>query len=190
MALQVAEGHVLVATRALGDPNFARTVVLLCRHEAESGSFGLILNRPTSITLAKALPNVPLARRREEPLWMGGPVDGQALWIVHRRRDLPDPGPELLDGIHLSVEPGILDRLLTSTPPDPTGAIFRPYVGYAGWDAGQLEVEIQEGAWGIVPVGPEVLFSPRPSRLWHGMRARALLGYGRTPGVIDRAGSN
>jgi putative transcriptional regulator len=84
MSLGPAIGHVLVASPGLLDPNFFRTVVLLCRYDAQRGAVGLVLNRPTEVTIGKVLPQ--LADGRDEPLWVGGPVDARSLCGAQARR--------------------------------------------------------------------------------------------------------
>lgn len=133
------QGHLLIASPRLLDPNFRRTVVLLVQH-TEQGALGLILNRPTSVPIRQAWQQVSqLPCQVEEVLRLGGPVEGP-LMALHTRPNLSES--EVLPGVYFAVEPKHLTPLVT----EPSGPA-RFYVGYAGWGAGQLESELSEGSW-------------------------------------------
>lgn len=188
MALAPKAGRLLVATPGLLDPNFFRTVVLVCRHDDQQGTVGLVLNRPTEVYVGKVLPQI--AAEREEPLWVGGPVDGRSLWVLHRRGDLEGLEDAVMDGVHFTHDPGVIRRLLASNGADVDGNMFRLFVGYAGWDVGQLEAELAEGAWHVVPTGPETLFGGESERLWHEMMLRSMLLPTGSPDVIEHCWLN
>lgn len=188
MSLEPGAGRLLVATTGLLDPNFFRTVVLVCRYDAGRGTLGIVLNRPTEIEVGKVIPKI--ASGREERLWVGGPVDGRTLWALHQRADLPQRGDEVLDGVFFGAHPRMIRRLLRTNAPDADGGIFRLFVGYAGWSAGQLEGEIEEGAWRIVPAGAPALFTGGHAGLWGEMTMRSLLTSGMDGGCIRNAWLN
>jgi putative transcriptional regulator len=172
MTLSIREGRILVASPSLMDPNFFRTVVLICRHDAEHGSFGLVLNRRTDVSLGKVLADE--ASERPEPIWVGGPVDAQCLWVVHRLGEIRSPGDEVMPGVYFGGDPPLLRRLMASQATDPDGHLFRFYAGYAGWGKGQLLQEIEEGAWHVVPAGSAVIFG-EAGFLWNELLVRAML---------------
>jgi putative transcriptional regulator len=180
-------GRLLVAADELLDPNFHRSVVLLVRHDPTEGALGLVLNRRTEIQVQHALGHVLAAASREESLWVGGPVDGRALWTLHRCPSLRAPGHEILPGVWSTCEAQAVEELLTSSPPDRLGGLFRLFVGYAGWSVGQLEDEIEEGAWDVVPAGWEVVFSPEPAKLWAEMRLRTRLDFYQDAHAVAKA---
>ena len=186
MSFEAARGRLLVATPLLGDPNFRGSVIFLCRHDAVDGSLGFILNRPTEVPIGKALPDRPELAIRQERLWVGGPVEGGCLWALHRRCDLGMEGDSVGRGVYFSADSRVLRRLLATNGPDPAGVQFRLFVGYAGWGPGQLEAEINEGAWCVVPGLPCAVFSPDPARLWCEMSARALLMRSASPASLER----
>lgn len=186
MAFDPACGHLLVAAPNLLDQNFHRTVILLCNVDRE-GAVGLVINRPTSVQVGKVL---PIADGRVEPLWIGGPVDGQSLWALHRREDLGSSGQELMQGVWFGAESDVIRQLLATSAHDPSGEVFRLFAGYAGWGPGQLEDELEAGAWTVVPAGPSLLFDDQPGALWGHMRLRSWLPCGRDPWVISRAWMN
>jgi putative transcriptional regulator len=188
MELDIAVGRLLVASPVLMDPNFYRSVVLLCRYDPDVGTMGLVLNRPTQIQVGKVLPQV--ASGREEPLWVGGPVDARSLCTVHVRTDLRHAGEQILEGVHLATDSDLIRRILATTAPDEEGEVFRLFVGYAGWGEGQLEDEIAAGAWRIVPAVAGTIFNGSPLTLWQEMSLRSLLPGSKNPRSIEQAWMN
>ena len=153
----------LVANPALLDPNFLHTVVLLVEHDDE-GALGVILNRPLPLTLSQVCDegNMSYAGARDATAWRGGPVDPQR-GILLVQGGLPESEDTVLDFTHfVSHRKDLLEELLS----DPE-AHYRLYLGYAGWGAGQLDAELEEGAWSRRPLVPEWLLHPDPSGLWH-----------------------
>jgi putative transcriptional regulator len=180
----------LVAAPTLLDPNFFHTVIFLCRHGEDEGTVGLVLNRCTDLTVEQALGDLSAADGREEPLWVGGPVDTRSLWLLHRRPDLASPGFQVQDGLFFTPDPDIWNSILKTNGPDTKGSTFRLFVGYAGWEAGQLEQEIAEGSWVVVAAGPECVFSEAPELLWQEMTIRSLLPCTQRPELIFNARFN
>ncbi len=181
-------GRVLVAAPALGDPNFVRTVILVCRHDSESGSFGFVLNRCLSIPLGKAAPD--LGEDRKEPLWIGGPVEPRMLWILHRRNDLEGAGEVVVPGLRFTADPTVIRRVVRTNAPDPDAELMRLFAGYAGWGPGQLDAEIEEGSWSVIAASPATVFAGDPLSLWRGLWTRANLPGRDDPEVHRRAALN
>ncbi len=156
-------GRLLVATPNIEDPNFRRTVVLLCAHE-EEGAFGIVLNRPVEEPLTGMYVHACWVDRAAEPrvFFAGGPVSGGNLFPLGASDDLPGdrwalrvgPGLGLVD---LSVEQENLDRLFSR---------IRVFAGCAGWAPGQLEAEIARHDWFTVDALPTDPFTPDPAELW------------------------
>jgi len=144
------------------DPNFARTVVLLCKHNGD-GAFGLVVNRPLATT-GRVIVNTepPLETERELEVWVGGPVEPQTSWMLVGGQDELGDGGEICDGLYLSTSPERLSRLLEPNPPPRTRLIL----GYSGWGPGQLEAELQHSAWLLSDVSAELIFSTPPERMW------------------------
>jgi putative transcriptional regulator len=188
MNLPPAAGRLLVAANTLLDDNFHRRVVLLCSYEPEQGALGLVLNHPSGVPVGDALPDI--AGERREQLWIGGPVDGRSLWMLHRRGDLSHPGQQVLDGVWFGAEGSVIRHMLQEGAPDPQGEVFRLFVGYAGWAAGQLEEELRRGAWAVVPAGAGVVFSSQAGSLWAEMQARSLLPCCRQPELLTKCWLN
>ena len=153
----------LLAMPQLIDPNFARAVVLLCEHAAE-GAFGLVVNRPSDISAAGAVRlEPPVEHPNDLPLLIGGPVEPQRGWILtaHPPDDVEHRG--VGGGLYLSASPLLLRRVLTSRPlPKRTHVL----AGYAGWGPGQLDIELSESSWLIMPVELDLIFEIPAAAAW------------------------
>jgi putative transcriptional regulator len=151
-------GSLLIAGPGLWDPNFRRTVVLIGHHD-EQGAVGVVLNRATEVEVAAAAP--PLAELVEpgERLFVGGPVQPQSAVVV---ADFEHPERAQV------VAFGSIGFLPDEVEPEAVGELRRArvFAGYAGWGAGQLERELEEGSWIVEPARPEDVFTPDPEDLW------------------------
>ena len=146
-------GRLLVATPQLADPNFERTVVLVLDHD-ESGSLGVVLNRPSPVPVGEILPDVG---RRSSPspgvLFHGGPVGHR---LRARRRALagrarPERATRSASAAS-STTPASSTSTRRPSSSTPRSAGMRIFAGYAGWGDGQLDAEIDEGSWYVVPL--------------------------------------
>ena len=163
----------LLSMPQLLDPNFNRTVVLLCKH-SEDGAFGLVVNRPLvtagPVVVEVRAPSDAVGQQTEVSehelqVWVGGPVEPQSSWILDGHdSDMADErrGVRVAEGLYLSTSPDLLHRLLGPTPPPRTRLI----VGYSGWGPGQLEKELEASAWLISDVDRDVLFATPADRMW------------------------
>ncbi|RME75962.1 MAG: YqgE/AlgH family protein [Planctomycetota bacterium] len=158
----LGRGMLLIAAPGLMDPNFRRTVVLLCEHTPE-GAVGLVLNRETEHTIEEVCRDLPEAAGRTERVHVGGPVQPDHLLVLHRDPQLG--GKPIVDGVSLVGDIDVLRRLLTS-PPGPDGPRFRCYAGYAGWGEGQLEQEMELGGWILVPGDARLVFDTPTGEIW------------------------
>jgi putative transcriptional regulator len=152
----------LVASPALLDPSFLHTVVLLVEHD-EEGALGLILNRPLPLSLAQVSQEggMPFLGPDEATAWRGGPVDPQR-GVLLVQGGLPAEEDTVVDLTHfVSHRKDLLEELLG----DPQ-ARYRLFLGYAGWSAGQLDQELELGAWTRRSVVSEWLLHPEPLGLW------------------------
>lgn len=153
-------GRLLIAGPPIMDPNFTRTVVLVCEH-GDSGALGLVINRVTDIPLADHLPSWLDAVAPPPLVFAGGPVAPQvAVGLAHF-------APDATPGSFTAILPGIGLIDLSAGPPAP-GALrrIRVFAGYAGWSAGQLEAELAEpGAWFVADARPDDPFTEEPGGL-------------------------
>ena len=155
----------LLSMPQLVDPNFARTVVLLCKH-GDDGALGLVVNRPL-VTSGRVTVNLdpPVSTDRELQVWIGGPVEPQSIWMLagHDPNEDGDlPGIRVSEQMYLSTSPHLLRRLLEPDPPP----LARLIVGYAGWGPGQLEAELHASAWLMSDVDREIVFNTPADRMW------------------------
>jgi len=153
----------LVAMPQLVEPSFARALVLLCEHAPE-GAFGLIVNRPSEIAAAEAVRIEPkIASPNHLPLRLGGPVDPERGWILTSAAPETPEAQSIGAGLYLSASPLLLRRVLTARP-----APLQTHVlaGYAGWGPGQLDAELAQSSWLIMPVEHDLIFDVPADRAW------------------------
>jgi putative transcriptional regulator len=154
-------GTLLVASPRMLDPNFMHAVVLVCDHGPQ-GTFGLVVNRPLPLRVADLDADVPLLSGRSDRLWSGGPVQRDALQVVHRVAGEVPGAMRIADGIAFGGDPDVLRAAI-----DGVGAEgVRFVLGYSGWGAGQLDAEMGEDAWVVVPATARRVFDPAPETLW------------------------
>ena len=153
----------LLSMPQLIDPNFARSVVLLCEHAPE-GAFGLVVNRPSDVSAAEAVRlEPPLTDANELPLLIGGPVEPQRGWILTTQSPESVEYRELGAGLFLSASPVLLRKVLTARPmPRRTHVL----AGYAGWGPGQLDAELSQSAWLTLPVELDLIFEIPAAAAW------------------------
>lgn len=163
--MQPTPGSLLIASARLRDPNFARCVLLVLDSDS-SGTLGVILNRPSDTPVGQVLE--PWQHMTTEPgvFFNGGPVELNAALALGSARPgaTTPPGYRELPGTAGPL--GIID--LDSSPEELLGRLtaLRVYAGYTGWGSGQLEDEIAEGSWHVVPSAAADLFSSTPELLW------------------------
>jgi putative transcriptional regulator len=155
----------LVALPQLRDPNFRRSVVLMTAH-ADDGAMGFVVNRRLPATVPEVLEglDVPWGGEPSEPVWTGGPVSTQSGFVLFdgpagTEDDLN--AEEVVPGLFLSASIDTL-RALGAKPP----RRFRLLLGYAGWSPGQLESEVLQGAWMLLPPDLDLLFEVDPEDMW------------------------
>ena len=158
----LAAGTLLVADRKLQDPNFQKTIVLIVGY-GEQGTVGLIVNRPSEIPVAQLLSGVKEARDRKDTAFAGGPVEPKSVLALLRGNKAPDGAQRIINDVWaIPDEDSVHESLATHAGPDK----LRFYVGYAGWGAGQLETELDAGAWRVIRAKSETVFDSDPESLW------------------------
>jgi putative transcriptional regulator len=174
----------LLSMPQLLDPNFAKTVVLLCRH-TEEGAFGLVLNRPDVISGRLTMGGPGGASFEGDlPVWLGGPVEPERSWVLvgpdrsasALLAEVTDHTLQIMDGLHLSASPEVLAAMLQPVQPPN----LRLIVGYSGWSPGQLEAELEESSWLMSDVDPRFIFDTPPEAMWE----RAIRRLGVDPGAL------
>jgi putative transcriptional regulator len=166
----------LISMPQLTDPNFLRTVVLLCDH-GEEGAFGLVVNRRMDEPAHEVIrPEPPMDIRDDVHLYTGGPVEPFRAWVLTSHPEMDPDAMRVSDGVYLAASPRLIRQALQS-PPEPG---LRVVVGYAGWAPGQLEVELAESSWLIAPVQADLLFDTPAGEMW----AAAIRRLGADPAML------
>jgi putative transcriptional regulator len=161
----LAPGKLLVASRELGDPNFAKTVILLVHYDTE-GVIGLMINRRTAVPISRVFADLKTAKDISDPVYLGGPVETPTVFALLRSKDTLEGGEHVFGGVYWISTKSALEKTISSRP-DP-GA-FHVYLGYAGWTADQLRNEIRLGGWFVFQADNQTVFNANPDSLWHEM---------------------
>jgi putative transcriptional regulator len=149
--LESLQGHLLVASPKLNDPNFFRSVILLVQHN-DDGSLGLVLNRPLDVTVQTAWRKLSQSPCEiEGQIHQGGPCEG-VLMALHT--DIEASDIEVMDGVQFTTTRDGIEHVVTHP-----GGTVRLFVGYAGWSAGQLEQELTSGSWITMPASTRHVFN-------------------------------
>ena len=151
----------MISEPFLADPNFSRTVVLLCEHN-EEGSFGFVINKPAEVKLNELLED---AGTRNDDIYVGGPVQQNTLQFIHRNDDLIEGGVEVLNGLFWG---GNFEQMLAMMDSNVLSHDdIKFFVGYSGWGAGQLKGELEMNSWIISRnVDTEQIFNSDVDSLW------------------------
>jgi len=158
--IKPSKGDLLISEPFLPDPNFERTVVLLCEHN-EEGSFGFVLNKPSLLKYSDVMEETSY----NETLYVGGPVEQDTMHIIHVMGELLEGSIDLGNGIFWGGNFEQLQIMINNNQIDP--AAFRFFLGYSGWAAGQLEMELKEKTWIISnQARKDQVFETDPDLLW------------------------
>ena len=166
--------HFLIAMPAMTDPNFSKTLTFVCEHNAD-GALGIIVNRPTDLSLGELFERVDIELEAGEPqhrygglpVYFGGPVQTDRGFVLHQPAGEWQSTIIVNSDIALTSSRDILQCMGKNAEP----AQVMVALGYAGWSAGQLEWELSQNAWLTVPAEPSVIFNlPPESRLPAAMR--------------------
>ena len=152
----------LLSMPQLDDPNFRRSVVLLCQHTPD-GAWGLVLNRPTGTAAAEAVRlDPPILSDNGLELWAGGPVETERGCLLLGEDPNDIESVQVCPGIFISGSATLLRRLLEKDRPPRT----RLLMGYAGWGPGQLDAELRASAWLISQIELDLVFEVPPAEMW------------------------
>jgi len=154
------KGRILVSEPYLPDPNFERTIILLCEHNDE-GSFGFIMNKPSLAKLGDVIEDLNVI---DSPVFIGGPVQQDTLHYIHRLSNL-DESIEIMEGIYWG---GNFEQLVSLIETKQVAASdIKFFLGYSGWSAGQIEEELKEESWIVSDqVNEELLFDIKAESMW------------------------
>jgi putative transcriptional regulator len=159
---QALTGILITAQAAVRDPFFGDSVVLVLNNLGPA-PVGVVINRPTPLTVAKLFPDLKGLAQLPDRVYFGGPVDFGSVWFVFRAPKAPEYAVRACEGVYLSASRALLLRLLGRDKPLQGLRIFS---GHAGWAPGQLESEIGRGDWKLSRADPEAIFSGKPEHPW------------------------
>ncbi|MGD1056806.1 MAG: YqgE/AlgH family protein [Solirubrobacteraceae bacterium] len=165
MMAESLAGQLLLASPTLLDPNFARTVVLIGVHN-EDGAMGVVLNRPSSMIVGEAVPQLQDAVGALEPVYVGGPVQSDSVMFLAEFLDPSPAGLLVLGRIGFPAPDAGIEELAEAT------ARRRVFAGHAGWGRGQLDEEVANEDWIAHPAQPEDVFTEEPEALWSAVLTR------------------
>ncbi len=168
-----APGTFLVAKRSLGDPNFIQTVILMIQYSKES-AMGLVINDPSDIPMSKLFSGIKGSKDSTGVLYFGGPVQRTGAQALIRSKTKPEEARHVFDDIYISGSSTLLENTIEAGAKSDT---FRVYLGYSGWGPGQLDREIEAGAWHVVKGDAASVFDPNPSSVWERMIRRSRIRY-------------
>jgi putative transcriptional regulator len=162
--------ELLIARNQVNDPYFRHSVVLMLPETETQLVVGLIINRPTRLTLSRLFPDSPELKARTEHAYFGGPVDVRTPSVVFRSEKKPDNAVRLFGNVYLTFDSDLISSAFKSSKP---GSGPRMFLGRAQWAPGQLENEIRLGGWYRIKAEGDLVFSPDPDNLWQTLHARA-----------------
>lgn len=155
----------LIAMPTLGDPQFFRTVTLICEHSAQ-GAMGIIINRPIDLTLGEIFSQLDIdnthSHRRTDHVYLGGPIQNNRGFVLHEPLGAWESTLAISDDLGVSTSRDILVAMARNEGPEHTLLAL----GYAGWGAGQLEEEMANNAWLSGPATPEIVFQTPIESRW------------------------
>lgn len=158
-------GQFLVAGRRLRDSNFYRTVVLMVEHSSE-GAMGLVINRPSDMTVSSALSEHFDLPETGDKVYIGGPVEPSALFILHDSAEIDDNETGIVPGLYVGSSARVFETIVRTAASGEDELNFRIFSGCAGWSPGQLESELEQGDWLVCPASRDVVFLDDPYNCW------------------------
>jgi putative transcriptional regulator len=152
----------LVGKADLPDDDFAESVVLVMNNLGPA-PVGIVVNRPMRITVPKLFPDIARLAQLSDKVYFGGPVEFGAIWFLVRTATPPEHATQAFEGVYVSANRDLLLKLLGR--PKPMEGL-RIFIGHAGWAPGQLESEIDRGAWTLQRADPDAIFNGKSEHLW------------------------
>ena len=160
------KNQLLIAMPHMDDPCFSRSVTYICEHNS-LGAMGIIINLPTSSTFKDIFSQLSIPSTNTDvidlPILAGGPVQTNRGFILHKPKGNWEASFETGNDIYLTSSVDVIEGIANGTGPNE----FLISLGYAGWDAGQLEEEIAQNSWLTAPVDDELLFHMPYENRWH-----------------------
>ncbi|MCD9028229.1 YqgE/AlgH family protein [Luteimonas sp. BDR2-5] len=163
--------QLLIALPSLADPDFSRSVALICQHDGD-GAMGVVVNRPSEYTIGEVLEQMGIVlvdqRLRDRRVLAGGPVHPERGFVLHDGGKRWDSSLEIADGLFVTTSRDVLEAMACGQGPD--NAVVA--LGCAGWGAGQLERELTENSWITAPADAQLLFDTALESRWQAAAGR------------------
>ncbi|OZB04529.1 MAG: DUF179 domain-containing protein [Idiomarina sp. 34-48-12] len=164
--LQSLQNHFLIAMPSMDDPYFARTVTYICEHNAE-GAMGLIINQPVELSVEDLLEKLEIVipehnQRLDGPVYSGGPLARDRGFVLHSADQNWRSSVQISDDVVITTSKDILEAMGKGNMPSD----YLLTLGYAGWEAGQLERELAENSWLTIPADSDILFHTPSKERW------------------------
>jgi len=175
------KGTILIAEPFMMDPNFKRSVLLLCDYSTDEGSVGFVLNKPIDMSLNELIADFPAFDTKVN---FGGPVATDTIHYIHTLGELIDDSIKVGEGIYWGGSFEKVKFLIRSEMIQPKDIRF--FIGYSGWSAGQLEDELEIGSWVIHESDPNYIFKSSQDELW----TQTLINKGNAYSVISQMPDN
>ena len=160
---QYGKGSLLIANPVLPDPNFSRTVILLCNHN-EQGSFGLVINRSAELKAPDLFSSIDILKSYNEKIYIGGPVSQSMVFYLFRSSQDVGDLDEVCSGVYLGSSLETLESLYLDI--DYQKENIRFYLGYSGWSGGQLDGEMKQNSWLIQSADEQIVFLDSEDLMW------------------------
>ena len=160
---QYGKGSLLIANPVLPDPNFSRTVILLCNHN-DQGSFGLVINRSTQLKAPDLFSSIDILKSYNAKIYTGGPVSQSMVFYLYRSaKDVIDLD-KICSGVYLGSNLETLESLYLDI--GNPGENIRFYLGYSGWSGGQLDGEMEQNSWLVQNANEKLVFLDSEELIW------------------------
>ena len=160
---QYGKGSLLIANPVLPDPNFSRTVILLCNHD-EQGSFGLVINRSAQLKAPDLFSSIDILKSYNETIYIGGPVSQAMVFYLYRSTKGIDDLDEVCSGVYFGSSLETLESLYLDIANPKENIRF--YLGYSGWSSSQLDVEMEQNSWLIQSADERFIFLESEDLIW------------------------
>jgi len=166
------QNHLLIAMPSLDDPLFGRSVTYICEHNAD-GAMGIVINHPLSVDIANLLEQLEIefdggSDAAKMKICAGGPVQNDRGFVLHTPKAGFNSSMQLNQDLMITTSKDILEQLTTEAAPDK----FILALGYAGWSAGQLEQELADNSWLVIPADNRIIFDLPHGEKWQGATAK------------------
>ncbi len=164
--MQSLQNHLLIAMPSLDDPMFGRSVTYICEHN-QDGAMGIVINHPMSLKVAELLNQLDIefnakSKAADAQVCAGGPVQHDRGFVLHTPKAGFASSLQLTDELMVTTSKDILEQLTSDNAPEK----FILALGYAGWSAGQLEQELAENSWLVVPADNQIIFDLCHAEKW------------------------